>query len=117
MNKQALREKLGEEIDRVSIKPLLPHFERQALWLLDDQISLVDAGLAVISDDSEQVGAWIKSERLRKPREEEINSWTDDILAQHFEFLIVQPYVLAIVHQGGEADWRADQAPKKEGRS
>ena len=106
MTDQTLRDRLKEGIDRVSIKPLIPHYERQALWLVSAEIELLDVGVAVANDDSERVASWIRAEKLRQPSEQEIESWLKDVLAQHFEFLIVQPFVLTKVHSGGEANWR-----------
>lgn len=114
MTNVELRAKLEQEVDRISIKPLIVHFERHALWLVEDSINLVDAAMAIVQDDAKQVGAWITSECLKKPTQEEIDKWKAQVLAQHFEFIIVQPYVLAKLHLGGEADWRKAQATASE---
>ena len=106
MTDQTLRDRLKEGIDRVSIKPLIPHYDRKTLWLVSDEIDLLDVGVAVANDDSEQVALWIEADKLRQPSEQEFESWLKDVLAQHFEFLIVQPFVLAKVISGGEANWR-----------
>ena len=108
-----IKERLAEDLDRVSIKPLIPHFEREALWLVAPEIDLVDAAYAVVTDDAKAVGTWITSGDFRKPSRSEIDGWADQVLDQHFEFIIVQPYVLAKLHKGGEADWRNQNLPKK----
>jgi hypothetical protein len=106
MDPPVSRKYFEETIDRVSIKPLLPHYERGALCLLIETLDLIDVALAIAENDSEKVSKWIQDQALRKPRKEEIERWSKDVLAQHFEFLIVQPFVLAKYHEGGEAIWR-----------
>ena len=109
----ALREKLRSEIDRVSIKPLIPHFERDALFLVDDSLEILDVGIALATDQVEQCSKWLTDNQLVRPTKEQMSSWTENVLVQHFEFLVVQPFVLAKVHEGGEADWRLEQAKRQ----
>ena len=101
MDASVLREKLSKEVARVAWAPLASHNERDHLWLLQG-LELVDVGVAVASDASAVVGAWIQNGQLRRPSQAEIQSWESDPKAQHFEFLIVQPFVLAIECEGPE---------------
>jgi hypothetical protein len=104
MDEQSLRKKLTSEVERVSWRPLLPHQERGHLWLLAEGLDLVDVGLAVALDRVQEVSEWIQTGRLRRPEPDEVKAWDLDPVAQHFEFLIVQPFVLAIERPGREGD-------------
>ena len=101
MDETALREKLTSEVDRVSWRPLVPHHQRGHLWLLEG-LGLVTVGMAVARDRLGEVSGWIQGGQLRRPTDEEVVAWEDDPVAQHFDFLIVQPFVLAIEHRGPE---------------
>ena len=101
MDESVLRDKLKGEMGRVSWTRLAPHHQRGHLWFLEE-LDLVSVGLAVAMDQLDTVSAWTQSGRLRRPTNEEVSAWADDPTAQHFEFLIVQPFVLAIEHQGPE---------------
>ena len=104
MDEQSLRQKLLTEVERVSWRPLHPHHERGHLWLLSEGLDLVDVGLAVALDRVHEVSEWIQAGKLRRPEPEEVIAWDLEPVAQHFEFLIVQPFVLAIEHPGREGD-------------
>ena len=101
MDESVLREKLQGEVGRVSWRSLVPHQQRGHLWLLED-LDLVSVGLAVAMDQLETVSGWTQRGRLRRPTSGEVAAWEDDPTAQHFEFLIVQPFVLVIEHKGTE---------------
>ena len=99
MDESVLREKLQREVGRVSWRPLVPQHQRGHLWLLEG-LDMVTVGLAVAMDQLDTVSGWIQSGRLRRPTSGEVVAWEDDPTAQHFEFLLVQPFVLAIEHKG-----------------
>ena len=102
MDEQSLRQKLATEVDRVSWRPLAPHHERGHLWLLSDGLDLVEVGMSVALDRVQEVSGWIQSGAIRRPEAQEVKAWDEDPVAQHFEFLIVQPFVLAIKRSGAE---------------
>ena len=106
MDDTILCEKLAGEVDRVSWRPLIPHQQRGHLWLLQEGMNLVRVGLAVAQDRVDEISQWIQSGQLRRPSEEEVQAWDSDPVAQHFEFLIVQPFVLALERQGSEVSSR-----------
>ena len=111
MEQSALRKKLASEVDRVSWRPLSPHYERGVLWLLSPDLDLVEVGLAVAEDRVADVSVWIQTGKLRRPTEGEVQAWFDDPIAQHFAFLIVQPFVLVVEYKGPEKTWRDRQGP------
>ncbi len=101
MDPNVLREKLQSELARVAWAPLAAHNERGHLWLVGE-LALVDVALAVALDAQAEVASWIQGGAMRRPTEAEIEAWEADPKAQHFEFLIVQPFVLAAERQGPE---------------
>ena len=106
MEQSTLRKKLMSEVDRVSWRPLAPHHERGVLWLLAMDLDLVEVGMAVAEDRVSDVSAWIQTGQLRRPTDGEVQAWFDDPVAQHFAFLIVQPFVLAVEFKGSEKNHR-----------
>ena len=102
MDRKRLRQKLLMEIERVSWRPLVPHHDKGHLWLLAGDLELIEVALAVANDELAHVSGWIQSGQLRRPEAQEVDAWTADPIAQHFEFVIVQPFVFAIEHKGPE---------------
>ncbi len=88
-----LVDKLREELSIAPWETLLPHAERDALICVSSDLSLVDAGVAIASDDVAKVNEWMSTEKIRKPTKEELDTWNKEP-GHFFQFLIVQPYVL-----------------------
>jgi hypothetical protein len=88
-----LRQELTELLDQATWEWLLPHAERDAVIIVDQQLALVDVGIAIVEDQSQAVQHWIAEQLLVKPTLEQKISWekTENI---QFAALIVQPYVL-----------------------
>jgi len=90
----ALRTHLAHELHRVDWKPLEAHAKRGGLVLVDSALDLVEVALAVATDDSARVKAWMRTSQLSKPTEAQIRCWEGDA-EDRFTVVIVQPYVLA----------------------
>jgi hypothetical protein len=88
-----MREKLVAFHGDVYWSDLSAHAARDALIVVAEDLDMLDAGVAVASDDTARVTAWIGSRRLRKPTADELARWPADPLAI-FESLVVAPYVL-----------------------
>jgi hypothetical protein len=78
------------ETDWLSLRP---HFEREALFVVEPQVLLKDAAEALVADDRLRVEEWLKNNQLRKPTAEEDREWSAS-RNQKFRFVIVQPFVL-----------------------
>lgn len=89
----SLREKLAEEIFTGLWHDLKPHSERDAVFLVDENLELLDVAVKVASDEATVVGTWIQSGKIRRPTPEELESWAGEP-TKGFRFVIVQPYVL-----------------------
>jgi hypothetical protein len=88
-----IRIQLTEEMAEVAWRDLIPHAVRDALIIVDTSLSLVDVGVAIALDDKTKVENWIAELLIRKPSENELNDWQEN-LDRTFVTLIVQPYVL-----------------------
>ena len=87
-----LSEKLLAEIQTVEWEVLQPHQDRDALIVVKSGLEIVDAGVAMATDNTELIQSWLENGFLSKPTVEEIQKWST---ANYFlKFLIVQPFVL-----------------------
>jgi hypothetical protein len=94
METPGTREKLNSERAVTDWRSLGPHHEREALFLVTGEVDLVDAAVAIAEDDSAAIAAWLAQGALARPTDDEIAAWSDAPDAR-FEFLIVQPFVVA----------------------
>jgi len=71
----------------------MAHFERKAIFLVDLDLSLLNVAMAVAQDQSDLVEAWISTQKLTRPTEEQLASFR---LSPELPFVsvIVQPFVL-----------------------
>lgn len=89
----AVRTRLEETVGPILFSDLRAHLERDAVFVVADEISLVDCGVSVAMDHVEQVGAWIDGGQLRKPGVQERLNWAV-ISGAAWLALVVRPYVL-----------------------
>ncbi len=90
---EALRLRLSELKGTVLFSDLKAHLERDALFIVSQELDLVECGLAVANDDVAAVGAWIKESQLRKPTPAEREAWPRDT-SRRWVAIVVQPFVL-----------------------
>jgi hypothetical protein len=96
MAEQDLREKLRGDIEVAEATHLLPHHRRDALLILLEELDILDVAVAIAEDQSEQVGALLAEKKLYKPSLAQLADWCVD-LELRFQYVILQPYVLAQV--------------------
>ena len=92
---ETVRERLEGERAATDWRSLKPHHERGALFLVSGGVELLDAAVAIAEDDSAAVAGWLAQGALARPTDDEADRWTEEPDAT-FEFLIVQPYVVAV---------------------
>ena len=92
------RDKLAGERAITDWRSLKPHHERETVFLVDDRLDLLAAAVAVADDDATAIQGWLTSGWLIRPTDDQALGWTDD-LDTTFEFLIVQPFVLAALQE------------------
>ena len=90
-----LAAKLRTEVAKVAWAPLVKHHEREALWLINESVSIVAVGVALAENDTKSITEWLQSGLMRKPVNVEVDAWEAAPKSQHFEFLILQPFVIA----------------------
>ena len=93
---EELRAKLKGEVLSVDAASLLPHHRRQALWILEPAVDLLDVALAIAEDRSGEIEALIGSKQLQRPELGQLADWCVDTELR-FQCVILQPYVLAQV--------------------
>lgn len=88
-----MRERIAKTKGEVFWTDLEAHVKRDAVIIADEQLDLVDVGMALATNDTRNVEAWIQGGKLQKPTAEEIARWA---LATNLTFVsvVVQPYVL-----------------------
>jgi hypothetical protein len=91
---EELREKLKLDIQATSAAALLPHHRRDALFMVRADVDILDAAVAIGSDEAAAVAALIEEAKLFKPSLAQLSNWCVD-LELRFQFVILQPYVLA----------------------
>lgn len=89
-----LREKLKSDIQATQAAELLPHHRRDALYMVRADVDILDAAVAIASDETAIVSALIEEEKLFKPSLAQLSDWCVDSELR-FQFVILQPYVLA----------------------
>lgn len=96
----SLRERLERSVLQADWTLVRPHLHRGALIVVDPEVPLVEAAVAVCEDQSRIVAAWIESGHLSRPSAEQIQAWTDND-AVRFDCVIARPYVLAAIRSAG----------------
>lgn len=87
-----VREKLESEVlTDAPWEALVRHFERDAVFLCRG-VDVVEAGLALVNNETRVVQAWIAAGYLRRPTLDEAQAWEESQTT--FQALIVQPWVL-----------------------
>lgn len=93
----ALRVRLEEELLECEWSVLATHHAREASFMVDPQLDLLDAAVAVASDDRDAVAGWLASGLLARPTAEQAEAWAAEEEAApgpRFVAVIVQPFVL-----------------------
>lgn len=90
---QAIRIKLEETRGPVRIDVLLPHLERDAVFVVAPVVDLLTCGVAVALDEVATVRGWIERGELRKPSRAERELWPQQP-ERSWNSVVVQPFVL-----------------------
>ena len=78
-------------------------FARGGLLLLGPRLDLLDVATAVASDERARVESWLASGALWRATEDDARLFQARP-AQRFQFVIVQPWVLAQALSGADAE-------------
>ena len=85
-------EKLQKYTGEVDWSYLRPHYENEALYFVDPELGLAEAGLAFTQDEKEKVARWLKAGDLVQIGALHAAQWEDS--PTKFEALVVSPFVL-----------------------
>ena len=75
-------------------RDLRAHALRQGLLLVGPGLPLLDAAVAIATDDAPRVETWLANGKLSRPTHEQLEAWDTD-LDKRFEAVVVQPFALA----------------------
>lgn len=90
---EALRIKLTERLGPVFFTDMRAHLERDAVIVISPSLPLIEAAIAVASDEAETVDRWIREGTMRKPSRDERASWPTEE-GRTWLAVVVQPFVL-----------------------
>ncbi|MDJ0659514.1 MAG: DUF2288 domain-containing protein [Crocosphaera sp.] len=90
---EEIKKRLQEDMAEVSWDDIKPHAQRDAVIVVNDNLSLVDVGVAIAQDDKIMVERWITEQLINKPSNQQLSDWNINP-TQLFKTLIVQPFVL-----------------------
>jgi hypothetical protein len=90
-DKEALKTKLKDDIEKASWEMLKDHHERGAVFLVDPALDLTDVGACIALDDVNMIKIWLDNGQFTKLESIPEN---DDQKKRDIKFLIIQPYVL-----------------------
>lgn len=89
-----LANKLQTELDVTTWRDLRAHAARDNLFLVAPDLSLVEVGQALATDQANVVEHWINQGQVARPTLTQMEDWEGD-LEQTFQCLIISPFVLA----------------------
>lgn len=90
---EQLKDKFKKEIDEADWDLLKQHYERDALFVVEDELDIFDICVAVANDNSSLIAGHLETNKVYRPSEEQVANWEKDKFKKMAQFLIVQPYV------------------------
>jgi len=88
-----LKDKLQSEILDTQWEPVAPHFARGTVYLLDEDLDIVEVGQAMATDDISQIKQFLDNGLMAPPTPEEATLFAKESSIL-FKMLIIEPYVL-----------------------
>ncbi|HHO53288.1 MAG TPA: DUF2288 domain-containing protein [Deltaproteobacteria bacterium] len=92
MSGPPLRERLRAQVMRAGWADLAPHFARGVLLVAQPELDLLEAGVAIASDDQGAVSRWLDDGQLHRATTADGIAWADE--DPWFQLLILQPWLL-----------------------
>ncbi len=88
-----LKAELTASLDQAEWSWLLPHVQRETVFLVALHLDLVEVGMAIANDHTKLVEHWLAEQLIAKPSSPQIADWNNHD-HKRFNALIIQPYVL-----------------------
>lgn len=82
-----------QELNEVEWEWLKPHYQRDAIILVDPSLALQSVGKEISQNNAAQVQSWIELGLLKKPSSVQMAAW-EQSPELRFQAIIVQPFVL-----------------------
>jgi hypothetical protein len=89
-----LRKKLQDEMETCGWNILAAHHQRETVFLISEQLDLIEVAIAVALDKIEDIKTWQETGDFRRPDSYEVETWEKDPDKKMAQFIIVQPFVL-----------------------
>ncbi len=94
MDNKALIQKFQDEVKQADWSMLKPHFERDAIWVIEESLNLFETAVAIARDDVSKIKEWKDNEKLRELTLEEISEWDNSPFKKVVNFVILAPFVI-----------------------
>ena len=88
-----IKTRLTQDLADVDWNEIKPHAQRDAVIIVNENLDILDVGVAIAQDDTAAVQHWITEQLIKKPSTQELSQWNVNP-GQLFKTLIVQPFVL-----------------------
>jgi hypothetical protein len=94
MDNKSLIKKFEDEVEQADWSMLKPHFERDAIWLIEDSLNLFETAVAIATDDVNKIKKWKDTKKIRELFPEEIAEWDNGPFKKIVNFIILTPFVI-----------------------
>lgn len=88
-----IKKRLQEDIAFISWQEILPHAKRDAVFVIDERLDLLEVAEAIALDKTSLVSNWIAEQLIAKPSSTQLTHWNNHPETQ-FTTAIVQPFVI-----------------------
>ncbi|MEA5532693.1 DUF2288 domain-containing protein [Crocosphaera sp. XPORK-15E] len=88
-----LKTRLTQDLADVNWHDIKPHAQRDAVIVVNENLDLLEVGIAIAKDDKISVEHWITEQLINKPSNRQLSDWNINP-NRLFKTLIVQPFVL-----------------------
>ncbi|MEA5510904.1 DUF2288 domain-containing protein [Crocosphaera sp. UHCC 0190] len=88
-----LKTRLIKDLANVNWNDIKPHAQRDAVIVVNENLDLLEVGVAIAKDDKISVEHWITEQLINKPSNQQLSDWNVEP-SKLFKTLIVQPFVL-----------------------
>lgn len=87
-----LQQRFEEELDELPWANLVHHFAYGRVYLVREDLDIIDAALAMAQNNVKSIRAWLDDGRFGAPEDREVKVWTAE--KARFQILVVSPFVL-----------------------
>ncbi len=94
MDNKSLIKKFQDEVEQADWSMLKPHFERDAIWVIEDSLNLFETAVAIATDDVNKIQEWKDTKKIRELMPEEIAEWDNSPFKKIVNFVILTPFVI-----------------------